>query len=244
MGIEKLSANAKRAIDNEINKINKGLEKLQTNGMSKTAVRNMIKETVGYNVAVRENKSGQFIIARSTANKQLFDYAHKMQNNGSQELHNIVSSLNINTSGKGKNKSLDLYKALEDIKRKNEKHGIKQPNISKGNLIKKMSNANIQMIMINSATNELLFDSDENGNNDNNPLDENEDYKMQIGTEYFETQRAVSDRATFSTVQKKMRNGFRIMGEHFTPYGDGLGFIRDSTGEYFDNFGDVLKFVN
>ena len=127
---------------------------MQTNGLSKTAVRNLIKETVGYNVAVRENKSGQIIISRSVQNKQLFDYAHKMQNNGSQELHNIVSSININTSGKGNNKTLDLYKALEDIKSKNEKHGIKQPNISKGNLIKKMSNANIQMIMINSATNE------------------------------------------------------------------------------------------
>lgn len=243
MGIEKLSANAKRAIDNEINKINKGLEKLQTNGMSKTAVRNMIKETVGYNVAVRENKSGQIIIARSTANKQLFDYAHKMQNNGSQELHNIVSSLNINTSGKGKNKSLDLYKALEDIKRKNEKHGIKQPNVSKGNLIKKMSNANIQMIMINSATNEQLFESDDDNPNAET-LDDQDDYRLNINNEYTMTQRQISDNATFSTVQKKMRNGFRIMGEHYSPYGDGMGFIKDSTGEYFDNFGDVLRFIN
>lgn len=244
MSIEKLTPDAKRAIDNEINKINKGLEKLQTNGMSHTTVRNLIKETVGYNVAVRENKSGQIIISRSTVNKQLFDYAHKMQNNGSQELHNIVSSLNINTSGKGKNKSLDLYKALEDIKRKNEQHGIKQPNLSKGNIIKKLSTTNIQMTMINSATNEMLFDSDETASDVTNPLDENEDYRMNIGKEYIETQRYESDRATFSTVQTKMRKGFRILGEHFTPYGDGLGFIRDSTGEYFDNFSDVLRFMN
>lgn len=244
MSIEKLSSNAKRAIDNEINKINKGLEKLQNNGMSKTTVRNIIKETVGYNVAVRENKSGQIIISRSTANKQLFDYAHKMQNNGSQELHNIVTSLNINTSGKGKNKSLDLFKALEDIKRKNEQYNIKQPNISKGNIIKKLSTTNIQMTMINSATNEMLFDSDETASDANNPLDENEDYRLNIGKDYIETQRYESDRATFSTVQKKMRNGFKILGEHYTPYGDGLGFIRDSTGEYFDNFADVLRFIN
>lgn len=243
MGIEKLSAAAKRAIDNEINKINKGLEKLQTNGMSKTAVRNMIKETVGYNVAVRENKSGQIIIARSVQNKQIFDYAHKMHNNGSQELHNIVSSLNINTSGKGKDKSLDLYKALEDIKRKNDQHGIKQPNVSKGNLIKKMSNANIQMIMINSTSNELLYESDDQNPNADT-LDEQDDYRLNITNEYTATQRQISDQATFSTLQKKMHKGFRIMGEHYTPYGDGLGFIKDSTGEYFDNFGNVLRFLN
>lgn len=240
----KMTASEKRAIDNEINKINKGLEKLQKNGMSNSAVRNLVKQTVGYNVQLRTNPAGQVIISRSVQNKQLFDYAHKMNNNGSAELHNIVSSLNINTSGKGNNKSLDLWKALEDIKRKNEKMGIKQPNVTKGNIIKQMSTANIQMIMINSATNELLFDSDENGTNDNTPLDGNEDYKMQIGTEYFETQRAVSDQATFKTVSGKMRNGFKIMGEHYSPYGDGLGFIRDSTGEFFDNFGDVLRFIN
>lgn len=244
MGIMKMTASEKRVIDNEINKINKGLEKLQRNGMSATAVRNLVKQTVGYNIQIRTNTHGQAIIARSVANKQLFDYAHKMQNNGSQELHNIVSSLNINTSGKGNNKSMDLCKALEDIKRKNEKMGIKQPNISKGNIIKTMSTANIQMIMINSATNELFFDSDENGTNDSTPLDGNEDYKMQIGTEYFETQRATSDQATFKTVTGKMRNGFKIMGEHYSPYGDGLGFIKDSTGEFFDNFGDVLLFIN
>jgi hypothetical protein len=244
MSIEKLSASAKRTIDNEINKINKGLEKLQSNGVSHTTVRNLIKETIGYNTAVRENKSGQIIISRSTANKQIFDYVHKMKNNGSQELHNIVSSLNINTSGKGRNKSLDLFKALEDITRKNEQHNIKQPNISKGNIIKKLSSTNIQMTMINSATNEMLFDSDETASVATNPLDENEDYRLNIGKQYIETQRYVSDKATFSSVQKQMRNGFKILGEHYTPYGDGLGFIRDSTGEYFDNFADVLKFIN
>jgi len=244
MGVTKMTATEKRAIDNEINKINKGLEKLQRNGISATTVRNLVKQTVGYNVQIRTNPQGQAIISRSVQNKQLFDYAHKMNNNGSAELHNIVSSLNINTSGKGNNKSLDLWKALEDIKRKNEKMGIKQPHISRGNIIKNMSSANIQMIMINSATNELLFSSDDDGDNDNNPLDDNDDYKMQIGTEYFETQRAVSDQATFKTVTKKMRNGFKIMGEHYTPYGDGLGFIKDSTSEYFDNFGDILRFIN
>lgn len=245
MSIEKLSAAGKRAIDNEINKINKGLEKLQNNGMSHTTVRNLIKETVGYNVAVRENKSGQIIISRSTANKQIFDYAHKMQNKGSQELHNIVSSLNINTSGKGQNKSLDLYKALEDIKRKNEQHNIKQPNVSTGNIIKKLSTTNIQMTLINSATNELLFDSDGDGDGDTTyTLDENDDYRLNIGNQYIESQRYESDRATFSSVQKKMRHGFKILGEHYTPVSDGLGFIRDSTGEYFDNFADVLRYVN
>lgn len=244
MSVMTLSANEKRALDNEINKINKGLEKLQTNGMSKTSVRNLIKETVGYNVSVRENKSGQIIIARSVQNKQLFDYAHKMQNNGSQELHNIVSSINLNTTGKGNNKSLDLYKALEDIKRKNEKMGIKQPNVSKGNIIKKLSTADIQMTMINSATNELLFSSDENAVENNNPLDENEDYRLNINKDYIETQRNISDQATFNSVASKMRNGFKIMGEHYTPYGDGKAFIKDSTGEYFDNFGDIIRFIN
>lgn len=243
MSIKKLSSATKRAIDNEINKINKGLEKLQTNGISRTTAQNLIKETVGYNVTVRENKSGQIIISRSATNKQLFDYVHKMHNNGAQELHNIVSSLNLNTSGKGKNKSLDLFKALEDIKRKNEKYNIKQPNISKGNIIKKMSSTSIQMSMINSATNELLFDSDESVSESNLALDENEDYRLNIGNDYIETQRYESDRATFSSVQKKMRNGFRILGEHFTPYGDGMGFVNDSTGEYFDNFADILRFA-
>lgn len=244
MSVMKMSASEKRAIDNEINKINKGLEKLQRNGMSATAVRNIVKQTVGYNVQIRTNPSGQAIISRSVQNKQLFDYAHKMNNNGSAELHNIVSSLNINTSGKGNNKSLDLWKALEDIKRKNEKMGIKQPNVSKGNIIKTMSTTNIQMTMINSATNELLFDSDETASDSVNPLDENEDYRLNINKEYIETQRAVSDQATFKTVTGKMRKGFKIMGEHYTPYGDGLGFIKDSTGEFFDNFGDVLRFIN
>lgn len=242
-GTYKLTASDKRALDNEINKINKGLEKLQTNGMSNTSVRKLITETIGYNIDIRVNPRGQAIISRSVKNKQLLDYSHRMNQDGSKELHNIVSSININTSGKGNNKSLDLYKALEDIKRKNEQSGIKQPVVSKGNILKKMSTSNIQMTFINSATNESLFDSDEDYTPENPYLDDDEDFRSNTSNKDITKQRELSDQSTFQTMTGKMRKGFKILGEHFTPYGD-KGFVKDATGEFFDNFGDVLRFMN
>ena len=242
-GTYKLTSSDKRALDNEINKINKGLEKLQTNGMSTTAARKLITETIGYNIDIRVNPRGQAIISRSVKNKQLLDYSHRMKQDGSKELHNIVSSLNINTSGKDKNKSLDLYKALEDIKRKNEQMGIKQPVVSKGNLIKKMSTSNIQMTFINSATNERLFESDEDYTAENPYEYDDDNFRNNITNKDTLSQRELSDHSTFQTMTGKMRKGFSILGEHYTPYGD-MGFIKDNTGEFFDNFGDVLRFIN